>query len=117
VYHFEVTSMAWHQSALIRWLRNHWLHLGLVLLFAGLLRFVNLATVPQGIFHDEAWSVAKALDLLNGTAPVQVYFPENNGMDALHVYLIALLFKLTGPLALGSRIISALMGTLTVLAT
>jgi 4-amino-4-deoxy-L-arabinose transferase-like glycosyltransferase len=109
--------MAWHQSALIRWLRNHWLHLGLVLLFAGLLRFVNLATVPQGIFHDEAWSVAKALDLLNGTAPVQVYFPENNGMDALHVYLIALLFKLTGPLALGSRIISALMGTLTVLAT
>ena len=38
-------------------------------------------------------------------------------MDALHVYLIALLFKFTGPLALGSRIVSALMGTLTVLAT
>jgi 4-amino-4-deoxy-L-arabinose transferase-like glycosyltransferase len=73
--------------------------------------------VPHGIFHDEAWSGAKALDLLNGTAPWQVYFPENNGMDALHVYLIALLFTGTGPLALGSRIISALMGTLTVLAT
>jgi 4-amino-4-deoxy-L-arabinose transferase-like glycosyltransferase len=105
------------QSILARWLSNHWLHLGLVLLLAGVLRFVNLATVPQGIFHDEAWSGAKALSLLNGTAPAQVYFPENNGMDALHVYLIALLFKFTGPLALGSRIISALMGTLTVLAT
>ncbi len=92
------------------------MQLGLVLLFAGAVRFVNLASVPQGIFHDEAWSGAKALDILNGTAPAQVYFPENNGMDALHVYLIALLFKFTGPLALGSRIISALMGTLTVLA-
>ena len=105
------------RSRLVHWLSKHWLHLGIVLLLAGLLRFVNLATVPQGIFHDEAWSAAKALDILNGTAPAQVYFPENNGMDALHVYLIALLFKFTGPLALGSRIISALMGTLTVLAT
>ena len=105
------------RSRLVRWLSHHWLHVLLVLLFAGVLRFVNLSTVPRGIFHDEAWSAAKALDILNGTAPVQVYFPENNGMDALHVYLIALLFKFTGPLALGSRIISALMGTLTVLAT
>jgi 4-amino-4-deoxy-L-arabinose transferase-like glycosyltransferase len=106
-----------HRTRLMRWLSSHWLHLGLVVLFAGVLRFINLATVPQGIFHDEAWSAAKALDILNGTAPAQVYFAENNGMDALHVYLIALLFKFTGPLALGSRIVSALMGTLTVLAT
>ena len=93
------------------------MQLGAVVLLAAVLRFVNLATVPQGIFHDEAWSGAKALDILNGTAPAPVYFPENNGMDALHVYLIALLFQFTGPLALGSRIISALMGTLAVLAT
>ncbi|HTP09688.1 MAG TPA: glycosyltransferase family 39 protein [Anaerolineae bacterium] len=105
------------RTRLIHWLSNHWVQLGVVLVVAALLRFINLATIPQGIFHDEAWSAAKALDLLNGTAPAQVYFPENNGMDALHVYLIALLFKFTGPLALGSRIISALMGTLSVLAT
>lgn len=91
--------------------------MGAVLLFAAVLRFINLSTVPQGIFHDEAWSAAKALNLLNGTAPAQLYFPENNGMDALHIYLIALLFKFTGPLAIGSRIVSALMGTLTMLAT
>jgi 4-amino-4-deoxy-L-arabinose transferase-like glycosyltransferase len=109
--------MVEHRSNLTRWLGNHWLHLGAVLLFAGVLRFVNLATVPQGIFHDEAWSAAKAWNLLTGAAQAQLYFPENNGMDALHIYLIALLFKFTGPLALGSRIVSALMGTLTVLAT
>jgi len=106
-----------YRSNLSRWLGNHWLQLGAVVLFAGVLRFVNLSAVPQGIFHDEAWSAAKALNILNGTAPAEVYFPENNGMDALHVYLIALLFKFTGPMALGSRYISALMGTLTVLAT
>jgi 4-amino-4-deoxy-L-arabinose transferase-like glycosyltransferase len=109
--------MAGHRSNLIRWLGNHWLQLGAVLLFAGVLRFVNLATVPEGIFHDEAWSAAKAWNILTGAAPAQIYFPENNGMDALHVYLIALLFQFTGPLALGSRYVSALMGTLTVLAT
>jgi 4-amino-4-deoxy-L-arabinose transferase-like glycosyltransferase len=109
--------MVWHRSTLIRWFSHRWLQLGVVVLFAAALRFVNLATVPQGIFHDEAWSAAKALDILTGAAPAQVYFPENNGMDALHVYLIALLFKFTGPLALGSRLISALMGTLTVVAT
>ena len=106
-----------NRSNLSRWLSTHWLQLGAVLLFAGALRFVNLSTVPQGIFHDEAWSGAKAWDILTGAVPAQVYFPENNGMDALHVYLIALLFKITGPLVLGSRLISALMGTLTVLAT
>ena len=50
--------------------------------------------MPQGIFHDEAWSAAKAWNLLTGAAPAQLYFPENNGMDALHVYLIALLFQI-----------------------
>jgi 4-amino-4-deoxy-L-arabinose transferase-like glycosyltransferase len=106
-----------HRSNLSRWLSNHWLQLGAVLLLAGALRFVDLSTVPQGIFHDETWSAAKAWDILTGTAPAQVYFPDNNGMDALHIYLIALLFQITGPLALGSRLVSALMGTLTVLAT
>jgi 4-amino-4-deoxy-L-arabinose transferase-like glycosyltransferase len=109
--------MTLSRSTLIHWLSNRWLQLGVVVLIGAMLRFVNLSTVPQGIFHDEAWSAAKAWNLLTGEVPPQLYFPENNGMDALHVYFIALLFKFTGPLALGSRIVSALMGTLTVLAT
>ena len=98
-------------------LGRHWVQLVLVLALAALLRFINLSSAPLGYFHDEAWSGAKALALLDGTAAPQVYFAENNGMDALHVYLIALLFKFTGPLAIGSRLISALLGSLMVLAT
>ena len=98
-------------------LRNRWLHLAVVLAIGIALRFILLASVPNGYFHDEAWSAAKAWSILNGETPPQIYFAENNGMDALHVYLIALLFVFTGPLAIGSRIASALTGCLTILAT
>ncbi len=94
-----------------------WLPLLVVVLFGAGLRFVALDAAPEGIFHDEAWSAAKARDILAGQIPPQVYFPENNGMDALHVYVITAIFALTGPLASGSRLASALIGTLTILAT
>jgi hypothetical protein len=92
---------------------------GLTLVFAVgvLLRFIALTDAPRGYFHDEAWSAVKARAILSGQAAPQVYFAENNGMDAAHVYGIAALFALTGPLASGSRIVSSLMGSLSILAT
>lgn len=96
---------------------RRWLPLLLIVLLGAGLRCVALDTAPNGIFHDEAWSAAKARDLLTGQVSPQAYFPENNGMDALHVYVIAAMFAITGPLAIGSRLASALIGTLTILAT
>jgi len=96
------------------WLRNRWLQLLFVTLLGGALRFTQLATAPLGYFHDEAWSAEKARSIITDAEPPAVYFPENNGMDALHVYLIALIFQFTGPVAIGSRLASALVGTLTV---
>lgn len=103
---------------MIRFKQVHWLGLLLILvLIVGVaLRTIDLSTVPLGYFHDEAWSGAKALALLTGVVPPEVYFAENNGMDALHVYLIATVYFLTGPLAVGSRIASTLAGSLTILA-
>lgn len=96
---------------------RRWLPLLLIVLVGAGLRFAALEAAPSGIFHDEAWSAAKARDILSGQIAPQVYFPENNGMDALHVYVIAAIFAVTGPLAIGSRLASALIGTLTILAT
>ena len=96
---------------------RRWLPLLLIVALGAGLRFVALDTAPDGLFHDEAWSAAKARDILSGQLAPQVYFPENNGMDALHVYVIAAIFAITGPLAMGSRLASALIGTLTILAT
>ena len=104
-------------AVLHRWIINRWFQLAIILAIGIFLRYIQLSEVPNGYFHDEAWSDAKAMALANGTAQPQVYFAENNGMDALHVYLIALLFKFTGPLAVGSRIVSALAGCLAILAT
>jgi 4-amino-4-deoxy-L-arabinose transferase-like glycosyltransferase len=96
---------------------NRWLSVAIVFAIGVALRTIRLADVPAGIFHDEAWSAVKALAILNGDTSPQVYFAENNGMDAAHVYGIAALFALTGPLAIGSRIVSSLAGSLTILAT
>ena len=104
-------------ALLHRWLMSRWLQLAGVLAMGIFLRGVQLAEIPNGYFHDEAWSDAKAMALVNGTVQPQVYFAENNGMDALPVYLIAVLFKFTGPLAIGSRIVSTLAGSLAILAT
>ncbi|HEY4722658.1 MAG TPA: glycosyltransferase family 39 protein, partial [Anaerolineae bacterium] len=104
-------------AVLQRRLMSRWLQLASVLAMGIFLRGLQLAEIPNGYFHDEAWSDAKAMALTNGTGQPQVYFAENNGMDALPVYLIALLFKFTGPLAVGSRIVSALAGGLAILAT
>jgi 4-amino-4-deoxy-L-arabinose transferase-like glycosyltransferase len=104
---------------MIRFKSRQWLGLLFLLaLIAGVaLRTINLSAIPLGYFHDEAWSGAKALALLTGGAPPEVYFAENNGMDALHVYLIAFVYLLAGPLAAGSRIASTLVCSLTILAT
>ncbi|MFN8596979.1 MAG: glycosyltransferase family 39 protein [Anaerolineae bacterium] len=96
------------------WLRNRWLQLLLITLLGGILRFTQLSSAPLGYFHDEAWSAEKARSIITDTESPAVYFPENNGMDALHVYLIALIFQFTGPVAIGSRLASALVGTLTI---
>jgi len=100
-----------------RAIENRWLSLATVLALGVVLRFLLLADVPHGIFHDEAWSDVKAEAIASGAAPAQVYFAENNGMDALHVVLIALVFQVTGPLVIGSRLVSSAMGSLSILAT
>ncbi len=108
-----------HSARLIirQGLDRRWIQLALVLALGVTLRFVNLSTAPLGYFHDEAWSDAKAYAILSGAEAPQAYFPENNGMDALHVYAIAALYVLTGPLAIGSRLVSAAAGSLAILAT
>ncbi len=100
-----------------RWLKKPIFQLAIVVAIGVMLRYINLAQVPEGLFHDEAWSDVKAMQLNSGEAKPEIYFAENNGMDALHVYAIALLFRFTGPLAMGSRIMSSLAGCLLLVAT
>lgn len=81
-----------------------------ILLIATIFRFLNLASTPPGVFQDEA---VNTMDALNRAG--QVFYQANNGREGLFMNLIALSFKLLGPSVFSLRLVSALIGVLTVL--
>jgi len=83
-----------------------------ILLIATIFRFFNLNTAPPGIFQDEA---VNTMDALN--RPGQVFYQANNGREGLFMNLIAFSFYLLGPSIWSLRIVSAIIGILTVLGT
>ncbi|MHB1293760.1 MAG: ArnT family glycosyltransferase [Anaerolineae bacterium] len=92
-----------------------------LLLIAGLtalallVRVVALGSLPPGLYHDEAYNGLDALRILKGEFPL--YFQANNGREPLFIYLCAAAIGVLGRTPVALRIVSALIGTLTVTAT
>jgi len=78
------------------------------------LRFYHIDRLPPGLHYDEAFNNLLALRLPHWDPSPVFFFDVEFGRCVLHPYLIALLFQITGPIALGGRLVSALAGTLTV---
>lgn len=88
--------------------------LGILALAAGL-RFFQIDRLPPGLSYDEAWNDRQALRVVQGRGYPLYFVDERSDVEEpLHIYLIAGLFALVGPHALGGRWVSALLGTLTV---
>jgi Dolichyl-phosphate-mannose-protein mannosyltransferase len=88
--------------------------LGITALAAGL-RLTLIDRLPPGLSYDEAWNNFEALRIVaRGVHPVYIVDERGEGEEPLHIYLIAALFALTGPQAIGGRVVSALLGTLTI---
>lgn len=87
----------------------------LILLVAGAARFYQLGVYPNGCQSDECNNGLDALKWLNG-APYTPYAETNEGQATLFTYVIALFIKLFGQNVQTMRMVSAFMGTLTVLA-
>ena len=85
-----------------------------VLLVAIFLRLYSLDTVPRGFSYDEVWNGLDALRILDGERPI--FLTENSGREALFIYLQALSIAFLGQTGLGLRVVSAIMGILTVVA-
>ncbi len=85
-----------------------------VLLVAVFLRLYSLDSVPLGLLGDEAENGLDALEIIDGERPI--FLTENHGREALFVYLQALSIALLGQTDLALRIVSAIMGILTVTA-
>ncbi len=97
------------------WTKKHLIILLLLILaLASFFRLWQLDSIPPGLYPDEAINGMDALETLE-TGQFKVFYPENNGREGLFIWLITLSFKLFGPATTSIRLVSAILGILTVL--
>ena len=92
--------------------RSTWLVLILILLAGTWLRVNDLAQIPPGLYHDEAFSGLDALSIVRG-AGLPVFFDGNGGREPIFIYLHALSIFLFGPTPFALRLPAAFVGILT----
>ena len=92
--------------------RSTWLALILILLVGTWLRVNDLAQIPPGLYHDEAFSGLDALSIVRG-AGFPIFFEGNGGREPLFIYLHALSILLFGPTPFALRLPAAFVGILT----
>jgi 4-amino-4-deoxy-L-arabinose transferase-like glycosyltransferase len=88
----------------------------LLLLLAAFLRLTQLASIPFGWHPDEATKALLARDVLAGEG-FPLYFSAFTGREALYVYLEAAFISLVGEGVFTGRLLSAMLGILTVALT
>jgi 4-amino-4-deoxy-L-arabinose transferase-like glycosyltransferase len=91
-----------------------------IVVLASFLRLFHFATIPPGLYPDEAMDGNNALEIAHGEpflGGFKVFYPENNGREGLYVNLVAVLIKISGgihePWII--RLPAAIFGILTVL--
>lgn len=84
--------------------------LGLILAGATLVRFVDLAVNPGGLYMDEAAEALSAQRILHDPGFLPVFLPEGGGREALFAYLVAGLFHFIGETPLALRATAAGIG-------
>ena len=99
-------------SRIRRLICSEWFLLLAITALAGVLRFYALDRLPGGLYHDEAYNGLDALAMLRGARPI--FFEANTGREPFFIYLVTLSVWLLGRSPLAIRIVSALLGTLTV---
>jgi hypothetical protein len=87
---------------------------GVILLAMGF-RFYDITRYPPGLFPDQAANGDDALLILHGD--IRPFYPRGNGREALFFFMQALAIKLFGIKVWPMFATSAVVGTLTVIAT
>lgn len=82
---------------------------------AAFLRFYQLPDMPPGLFSDEGWSGVMARQVMQ-TGQLQVFFPSNQGVEPIVVYLAVPILAIFGSPVWQLRIPEAIVGTLTIVA-
>ena len=98
--------------------RNKFLILFIIVAIASFLRLWQLGSFPPGLYSDEAVNGINAIQALKIAPPdggFKVFYPENFGREGLFINAQALSVAVFGNEAWALRIISSLLGILTVL--
>lgn len=83
-----------------------------IILLGTWLRWHDLATLPPGLYQDEAAEALDALRILDGELPI--YFETNNGREPAFMYLLAGGIALLGRSPFALRMVAAALGILTI---
>lgn len=86
-----------------------------IILIGAFLRFFSLATLPPGVYPDEARNGIDAIYAMS-TGQYSVFYPANNGREGLYIDLLTIVFRVFGVSIFALKFISAVAGTLTILA-
>lgn len=89
-----------------------WLVLAIVLL-AAFFRLYKLDSIPPGLYPDEAMNGNNAIEALENQ-DFKVFYTENNGREGLFINIQAISIAFFGNHAWALRIVSAIVGILTV---
>lgn len=92
--------------------RIHWALLLMILLVGVALRVWDLAHIPPGLYHDEAYSGLDAVAILRGVG-FPVFLEGGGGRAPVFAYLQALSIFLLGPSPFALRLPTALIGLAT----
>ena len=94
--------------------REEWFILFLILTVAVFFRFYQLSSLPPGLWPDEAANGVDALKALDSN-DFRIFYPANNGREGLFINMQAVSIWLFGATPFALRVVSAIIGTLTVL--
>lgn len=86
----------------------------LVILLGAFFRFYEITKIPLGLYPDEAMNGNNALEAL-ATGNFKMFYPENNGREGLFINIQAVSLWLFGNEPWALRVVSAVIGTLTIL--
>lgn len=87
-----------------------------VLVIGIFFRFYQQGNIPPGMDFDEAFESMQAHRLLTEPGYHPIFFPDNNGVPPVKIYLTAAAFLIGGEDRLSIRYVSAVTGVLTILA-
>lgn len=86
----------------------------LIMAVAIFFRLFNLASIPPGLYPDEAINGNNAIEALD-TGNYKIFYPENNGREGLFINIQSFFIKIFGNEPWALRFTSAIFGSFTIL--